>query len=63
MVEVYNAYSDELMYDFNNRDEAEKWIGKCAFDWNYGLCREWKTNGKHYYDVGPKVFYIKEEQS
>lgn len=63
MTAVYNAYDDELMYEFETREEAERWICKCACEWNYRVYREWKTNGKHFYDVGPRVFYIKEEQS
>ena len=61
MVKVYNLYDDELMYEFDNRDEAEKWIGKCAFEWNDGRYRFWSQDGKDCYDVGPRVFYIKEE--
>ena len=63
MFTVYNAYEDELMYTFDSREEAERWIGKCAVEWNYGMCREWIDDDKHYYDVGPIVFYIKEKQS
>lgn len=62
MCEVYNAYENKLVAIFSDRKRAEAWIGRRAHDWNYGLCREWSTDGWDYFDVGPRVFKIKHEE-
>jgi len=63
MVKIYNAYSKEVVKTFDTREEADQWIGQRAYEWNYGLMREWTIEGITYYDCGPRVFYICEEKA
>ena len=60
MCKVYNLYDNKLVGTFPSKEEAERWIGQRACDWNYGIFGEWTYDGKHCYDVGSRVFYIKE---
>ncbi len=60
MIELYNAHDNKLVGIFPTQDKLNRWIGRRAQNWNYGLCREWSMNGKHFFDIGPRVFYIKE---
>ena len=60
MVELYSAYDNKLVGIFPTEDKLNRWIGRRAQSWNCGLCREWTVDGKHYFDIGPRVFYVKE---
>lgn len=60
MIELYTAYENKLVGIFPTKDKLNRWIGRRANDWNYGIYREWSMDGKHYFDVGPRVFYVME---
>jgi len=58
---LYNAYDNKIVGSFSSEDELKRWIGTRAQNWNYGICREWTINEKHFFDVGPRVFYVIEK--
>lgn len=62
MVTIYNSYSHEIARFCIDMDEAMKWIASQANQLNYGVYRSWTTNGKTFYDVGPRVYYIEENK-
>ena len=44
---------------FANIELAKQWLGKMAYNLNYGMMRQWFHRGYTYFDVGPRVFRIK----
>lgn len=63
MVKICDAYAKEVVKTFNTRNEADQRIGQRAYEWNFGRLREWTSKGITYYDCGPRVFYICEDET
>lgn len=60
---VYDGYNNTCIGTFSSREEAERWLGKRAYEWNYGMMGQWSNDGKDYFDCGPRVFFIYNEKS
>lgn len=60
---VYDEDTKECIGIFRSRWDAERWLGKRAYEWNYGIIGQWSSDGKDYFDCGPKIFFIYNEES
>ena len=59
----FNAWENELVGLFSSRQKAEEWLTRYAQKWNGGILRTWTMDGWDYFDVGPRVYKIKHEET
>lgn len=58
MFTLFEVYSEQPVATFNSMDELKQFVGKCAISMNYGIYRSWSAGGRTYFDVGPRVYYV-----